>query len=84
MGIFNLNYTAHSTSWSNLDVGASISQIIRSGTTLVIPTARVSWFGDWKSGGGDQVINYTFAPQTIAVPGAGSTATVCVSPWAWI
>jgi hypothetical protein len=69
VGVFNLSYAPHTTNWSNLDLGASLSQIIRSGTTLVIPSARVSWFGDWKSGGGDQVINYSFAPQNVSVPG---------------
>lgn len=69
VGVFDLNYASHTTNWSNLDLGATLSQVIRSGTTLVIPSARVSWFGDYKSGGGDQVINYTFAPQNISVPG---------------
>jgi hypothetical protein len=68
-GLFNLNYQAHNTSWADTDLGVSISQAIQNDTTLVIPAARISWFGNWKTQGGSQVINYDFSPQKVYVPG---------------
>ena len=67
--LFNLSYSPYASSWSNLDLGVTLSRAIRSGSTLVIPSFRVSWFGDWKTGGGNQTVNYSFSPQSVYVPG---------------
>jgi len=60
--VFNLQYASHGTSWTNLDLGVSIAQAMRSGTTLIVPSARLSWFGNWKTAGGNQIVSYDFAP----------------------
>jgi hypothetical protein len=68
--VFNLQYLPHNTSWTNLDLGVSIAQTVRSGTTLIVPSARLSWFGTWKTGGGDQMVDYPFSTRQAEVPGA--------------
>lgn len=70
INVFNLNYLPNNTSWTNLDLGVSIAQTIRQGTTLIVPSARLSWFGTWKTGGNDQVMDYPFSSRQVEVPGA--------------
>jgi len=67
--LFNLNYAAHRTSWTSLDLGATLSRILRSGTTLIIPSLRVAYFGNWKTGGGNQEVDYSFSSENVSVPG---------------
>lgn len=67
--LFNLNYAGHRTSWTTLDLGATLSRILRSGTTLIIPSLRVAYFGNWKTGGGNQEVDYSFSSDNVSYPG---------------
>jgi hypothetical protein len=67
--LFNLNYASHRTSWTSLDLGATLSRIMRSGTTLIIPSLRLAYFGNWKTGGGDQEVDYSFSSDNVSMPG---------------
>jgi hypothetical protein len=44
----NLRYGSRSSSWSNLDLGVTLSQAIRSKSTLILPSLRLGWFGNWQ------------------------------------
>lgn len=65
----NLRYGSSNSSWSNLDLGVTLSQTIRSKTTLILPSLRLGWFGNWRNSGGGQPIGYTFTNNTFNVPG---------------
>ena len=67
--LFNLNYAGHRTSWTTLDLGATLSRILRSGTTLIIPSLRVAYFGNWKTGGGNQEVDYSFSSDNVSYAG---------------
>jgi hypothetical protein len=64
----NLRYSPRTSSWSTLDLGVSLSQSIRSRQTLIQPSLRLGWFGNWRAGG-SQGIGYAFSDRTFNVRG---------------
>ncbi len=64
----NLRYSPRTTSWSALDLGVTLSQTIRTRQTLLLPSLRLGWFGNWRAGG-SQGIGYGLSDNSLNVRG---------------